>query len=159
VLHLGMEMLRQQTGANIVHVPYKGAALYIPDVMSGTLPVAIMSVAAALPQVKAGKMRAIALTGPARLSFVPDWPVMAEVLPGFDVASGQFILGPAALPPEIVARLTDTLRTVLAAEDTKKQFAAHGGVPDYLPPEALAARIRAEVPRWTSVAKESGAKL
>jgi tripartite-type tricarboxylate transporter receptor subunit TctC len=156
--HLGMEMFGQQTGTQLVHVPYKGAAGYLPDVVSGTLPMAVASVAAALPQAKAGKLRVIAITGASRLSFVPDWPIIAEVLPGFDVASSQFLLGPAGMTGDVVTRLNEALRTTLNSEDTKKAFAGHGGTPQYSTPEALAARIRAEAPRWVALAKETGAK-
>jgi tripartite-type tricarboxylate transporter receptor subunit TctC len=153
-----MEIFRQQIGATLVHVPYKGAAGYLPDVISGTLPIAVASVAAAMPQAKAGKLRVIAITGASRLSLAPDWPIVAETLPGFDVASSQFLLGPAGLPGDLVARLSESLRTALTAEDTKKAFAAHGGTPEFSTPEALAARIRADVPRMSAVAKEAGAK-
>ena len=158
VHHLAMESFNATAGLQIVHIPYKGAAGYVPDLIAGVLPIAVVSVAAALPQAKAGKLRVIAITSPGRLQVAPDWASLADTLPGFDMPSVQFIVAPAGTQASIVNRLSEALKTALTLEDTKRAFDAVGGVPEYVPPEALALRIRDGVPRWATIAKQSGAK-
>lgn len=158
-LHLAMEMFKKQAGLNVVHVPYKGAAGYVPDIVSGVLPMAIMSVTAALPQAKAGKLRVIALTSPIKLSFAPDWPSLADILPGFDMPSTQFVVAPAGTGGEVIARLAAALKTALSAEDARKAYAASGGELEFVPPAELAVRIREDVVKWGTIAREAGARL
>ncbi len=158
VHHLVMESFKTAAGLQIVHIPYKGAAAYVPDLIAGVLPIAVVSVAAALPQAKAGKLRVIAITSPGRLHIAPDWAALADTLPGFDMPSVQFIVAPAGTAAGVIARLSDAVKTALALEDTRRAFAAVGAVPEHVPPEVLAARIRDGVPRWATIAKQSGAK-
>jgi tripartite-type tricarboxylate transporter receptor subunit TctC len=158
VHHLAMELFRTQAGVAVSHIPYKGAALYMPDLMSGVLPIAVASVTATLPHVKTGKLRAVALTRPMRLALVPDWPTIAETLPGFDAAPSFFIVGPAGLPGELVARLADAFRKAVSAEDLKRAFADRGATAEFVAPGALAASIEADVRKWGAVAKGAGAK-
>jgi len=159
VHHLAMEMFRTQAGVNIVHVPYKGAALYLPDVITGVLPLAIASVASALPQVKAGKLRAIALSRPVKLAIAPDWPTLADTLPGFDASPSFFVVAPAGTSPGVVAKLSGALKTAVSSDDLKRSFQAQGATAEFVAPEALAAKIQNEVRKWSAVAAESGAKL
>ena len=158
VHHLAMESFNTAAGLQIVHVPYKGAAGYVPDLIAGVLPIAVVSVAAALPQAKAGKLRVIAITSPGKLQVAPDWASLADTLPGFDMPSVQFVVAPAGTPANVVGRLSEALKTALALEDTRRAFDAVGGVPEHVPPDVLAARIRDGVPRWAAIAKQSGAK-
>ena len=158
VHHLAMELFKTRAGVDIVHVPYKGAALYMPDLVSGVLPMAVASVTATLSQAKVGKLRPIALTRPTRLALVPDWPTLAETLPGFDAAPSFFIVGPAGLPAELVARLSDAFKKAVSADDLKRSFAARGATAEFVAPEVLAARIEADVRKWSVIAKASGAK-
>ena len=118
-----------------------------------------MSAAATVPQVKAGKIRAIAVTRPVKIAIAPDWPAIAEELPGFEAFTSHFMLAPAGTSPEVVARLSDALRRVLSAEETKRSYLAQGATAEFVPPQALAAHIESEVRKWASVAKASGAKL
>ena len=159
VHHLAMEMFRTQAGVNIVHVPYKGAALYLPDVITGVLPLAIASVASALPQAKAGKLRPIALSRPVKLAIAPDWPTLADTLPGFDASPSFFIVAPAGTSPDVVAKLSGALKTAVSSDDLKRSFQAQGATAEFVAPEALAAKIQNEVRKWSAVAAESGAKL
>ena len=159
VHHLAMEMFRTQAGVNIVHVPYKGAALYLPDLITGVLPLAIASVASSLPQAKAGKLRAIALSRPIKLAIAPDWPTLAETLPGFDASPSFFILAPTGTPANVVARLSEALKTAVSADDLKRSFQAQGATAEFVPPDVLAGWIQVEVRKWNAVAQESGAKL
>ena len=159
VHHLAMEMFRTQAGVNIVHVPYKGAALYLPDVITGVLPLAIASVASALPQAKAGKLRPIALSRPVKLAIAPDWPTLADTLPGFDASPSFFVVAPAGTSPGVVAKLSGALKTAVSSDDLKRSFQAQGATAEFVAPEALAAKIQNEVRKWSAVAAESGAKL
>ena len=158
VHHLAMELFRKQAGVDVVHVPYKGASPILPDLISGVLPMAIMSAASAVPQARAGKLRPIALTRPIKLSIAPDWPALADTLPGFDVAPAHFILAPAGTSAEVVGRLSEALKTVLSTEELKRSFLAQGATAEFAAPEALAAAIRTNVPKWGALAKESGAR-
>ena len=159
VHHLAMEMFRTQAGVNIVHIPYKGAALYLPDLIGAVLPIAIASVASALPQAKAGKLRAIALTRPVKVAIAPDWPTLADTLPGFDASPSFFILAPAGTSAIVVARLSEALKTAVSAEDLKRSFQAQGATAEFVAPEVLAASIQADVRKWNAIAVASGAKL
>ena len=157
--HLSMEMIRKQAGVDIVHVPYKGAALVVPDLISGVLSVAMMSAATTLPQAKSGKIRALAVSTSVRLPSAPDWPPLAETLPGFEAMATHFIVAPVGVSAEVIGRLSDALKTALAGEDMKRSFASRGATAEYAPPDVLAARIRTQVQKWGTIAKESGAKL
>ena len=158
VHHLAMESFKTAAGLQIVHIPYKGAAGYVPDLIAGILPIAMVSVAAALPQAKAGKIRVIAITSPGRLHVAPDWASLADTLPGFDMPSVQFIVAPAGTTASVVGRLSEAVKAALSLDETRRSFDAVGGVPEHVPPEVLAQRIRDGVPRWATIAKQSGAK-
>jgi tripartite-type tricarboxylate transporter receptor subunit TctC len=158
VHHLAAELFKKQAGVDMVHVPYKGAALIIPDILNGTLPVAVMSVTSALPQAKAGRIRVVALTSQVKLASAPDWPPLADTLPGFDAAPARFVLAPAGTPAQVIARLSEALKTAVAMEDVQRIFLAQGTTSEYITPAALAVRMQAEVVKWGTVAKESGAK-
>jgi tripartite-type tricarboxylate transporter receptor subunit TctC len=158
VHHLAMESFNTETGLRIVHIPYKGAAAYVPDLVAGVLPVAVISVTAALPHSKSGKVRVIAITSEKRLPLAPDWTPLADILPGFDMASIQFVLGPAGMPAAIVNRLSDAVRAAVSMEEARKAFEATGGTADWSAPEVLAARIREGVVKWGGIARQSGAK-
>ena len=156
--HLAMEMFKTQAGVALVHIPYKGASQYMPDLASGVLPVAVASVTSTLPLVKAGKLRAIALTRPVRLALVPDWPTLAETLPGFDAAPSFFILAPAGAAGDVVARLAEAFKKAVSTEDLKRAFAERGATAEFVPSDVLAASIEADVRKWGAVARAAGAK-
>jgi tripartite-type tricarboxylate transporter receptor subunit TctC len=158
VHHLAMESFKTAAGLQILHIPYKGAAGYVPDLIAGTLPIAVVSVAAALPQAKSGKIRVIAITSPGKLHIAPDWPSLAETIPGFDMPSIQFVLAPAGTPAAVINRLSDGVKAALLLDESKKAFEAAGGAPEHVPPEILAVRIREGVIKWGGIAKQSGAK-
>jgi tripartite-type tricarboxylate transporter receptor subunit TctC len=153
-----MELFKKQAGVDMVHVPYKGAAPMMPDIINGTLPIAIMSVASTLPQAKAGKLRPIAITSPVHLPIAPDWRPLADHLPGFDASSARYILAPAGTPAEAVSRLSSALRTVLSAEDVQANFTRQGGTATFVPPEEVNRIIRTDTPKWGVLVKETGAK-
>ena len=155
--HLAIEMFKKQAGVDIVHVPYKGAALVTPDLISGQIPMAMMSVNTTLPQAKAGKIRVIAISSPVKLS-VADWPAISETLPGFDASSTRLLMGPANMPREIVQRLSDGLRRMMASEDIQRAFTQQGAHWQFVSPEELAASMRVDLPKWMAAAKDAGVK-
>ena len=155
--HLAMEMFKKQAGVDVVHIPYKGAALVTPDLISGLIPMAIMSVNTTLPQAKSGKIRAIAISSPVKLA-VADWPAIGETLPGFDASSTRFLMGPAGMPRDIVMRLSDGLRRMLASEDIQRAFTQQGAHWQFVSPDELAASMRVDLPKWMAAAKDAGVK-
>jgi tripartite-type tricarboxylate transporter receptor subunit TctC len=148
VHHLGFEMLKARTGTFIVHIPYRGAAQILPDVMSGQVPIAVVSAAAGLAQAKAGKVRAIALMNTGRLPGAENVPPMADALPGFDVAPRLMLLAPAGTPAAVVEKLNEAVRGVLESAELAQAAAQQGAVPAYLPPAQLAARLTQESADW-----------
>ena len=157
VHHLAMELFKKQAGVNMLHVPYKGAAAIVPDVISGQLPVAIMSASPALAQSKAGRLRPIALTSPAKLANA-DWPALADTLPGFDASPRLFVLAPAGTPAAVVALLSGTLKAALSSREVLDGIAQQGAAADYTTPRELGARMAQELRKWEQVARDSGAK-
>jgi tripartite-type tricarboxylate transporter receptor subunit TctC len=127
--------------------------------IGGVVQIAIMSAAATVPQAKAGKVRAIAVTRPVKIAIAPDWPALAETLPGFEAYSRHFIVAPQGTPNDLVARLTGALKTALSNEETRQTYVNQGATAEYVPPDILAERIRREVTLWSGIAKESGATL
>ena len=154
---LAMEMFKKQAGVDIVHIPYKGAALVTPDLISGQIPMAMMSVNTTLPQAKAGKIRAIAISSPVKLA-VADWPAISETLPGFDASSTRLLMGPAGMSREIVLRLSEVLRRMLASEDIQRAFTQQGSHWQFVGPDELAASMRVDIAKWSAAARDAGVK-
>lgn len=148
VHHLGFEMLKARTGAFIVHIPYRGAAQILPDVISGQVPVAVVSAAAGLAQARAGKVRAIALMNTGKLPGAENVPAMADALPGFDVAPRLMLLAPAGTPPAVVDRLNAAVRSVLESPELAQAAAQQGAIPAYLPSAQLAGALAQESADW-----------
>ena len=157
--HLAFELLKLRAGVDIVHIPYKGAAPIVTDLLGNQIQLAVMSVTAAIPQTNAGKLRAIALSSPVQLSAVPDWRPMSDTLPGFDASSRLFLIAPAGTPTAIVRKLNRALEQVLAEPEVLESFAKNGAPAAWSTPEALATEMAEETQRWGSIARSSGAKL
>ncbi len=158
VQHFAAEMFKKMAGVDVVHVPYKGAAPIMTDVISGQVPIAVISASPAIAQSRAGKLRTIALTGKDRLASVPDWPTLAETLPGFDAAPRLFVLAPAGTGQPVVQRLAEAVRASLAAKDLQEGFERQGASTMPMPPAELGALMATEVTRWAAVARDSGIK-
>lgn len=156
--HLAMELFNKAIGAQVVHVPYRGAAPMMPDLMSGRLPIGVISVAPALAQARTGKLRTIAVTSPARIPQAPDWPTLAEFIPRFDAAPRVFLLGPLGLPDAITARLAEFARQALAAPDVLEGLAKQGASALWCNERDLAAVMASESSKWITVAREAGVK-
>lgn len=154
--HLGMELLRSLAKADFLHVPYKGGAPALVDLMSARIHALFGGIPYCAPAVKAGKAKVIAVGHPKRTRFFPDIPAVAETLPGFNNTTWYGILGPAGIPKPIVAKLTAEIKTALERPEFRKQLDALGLDSIYGTPEELHGRIRSELARWTKVLKEAG---
>jgi tripartite-type tricarboxylate transporter receptor subunit TctC len=158
--HMAGELFKGMTKLDMLHVPYKGSGPAMTDLVGGQVQAMIETMPAALPHIKSGGLRPLAVTLPARSANLPDVPTAAEAgLPDFVVTSMFGLLAPAKTPPAIVAKLTAALEKVLAAPDTQMRMEAQGVVTGYLNPADSTKRIRAEIDKWTRVAKESNIKL
>jgi tripartite-type tricarboxylate transporter receptor subunit TctC len=158
VHHLAMELFRKQGGFDYVHVPYKGATAFIPDLVSGQLPVGILSAPPALAQVKAGKVRAIAVTSPVKVAGASEWPALADTLPGFDASPALFVVAPAGTPAPVVSKIESSVKTMLAKPAVLESLAGQGAIPMHANADELGRFIASEVRKWSTIAKESGAK-
>jgi len=159
-LHLAAEMFKIRAGVDLVHVPYKGGAPAAAAVLAGETQVLFGSVASTLPHVKAGKLRALAVTGPKRAAVAPNLPTIAESgFPGFDVTSWYSLLVPAKTPRPIVQRLFDEAQRAVRLPDVQEAFGRQGlEVETSASPEEFAAQIKAETAAWANVIKTAGIK-
>ena len=157
--HLAFELFKRQAGVDAVHIPYKGAAAMMPDIMSGQVPIGVISALAAIGPTKAGKIRTLAVTSPQRLPSAPDWPTMAETLPGFSAAPNVFVVAPSGTPKSAVEKLSNAIRAALALPDIQENFAKQGATPTPSNPEQLGAQIAEEVKRWAAVVKDANIKI
>jgi tripartite-type tricarboxylate transporter receptor subunit TctC len=157
--HLSGELLKLMAKANLVHVPYKGGGPAMQDLVGGQLPSVFSSAPTAVPQVKAGKIRAVATTGAQRSSYFPDLPTIAESgYPGYDATNWYAYLAPAKTPREIIQRLNRDIVATLNAPDVKEALFASGNEPKPSTPEELAKLIDTELATWGRVVKEAGIK-
>jgi len=158
VQHFAFELFKKQAGVDVVHIPYKGAAPIVPDLLSGQIPLAIISASPALAQSRAGKLKAIALSSPVKLAAAPDWPALADTLPGFDASPRLFILAPAGTPQPVVAQLSEALHKVLVQPDLLESFGKQGATAEWTSPDDLGKQIASEVRKWASLARDAGLK-
>jgi len=157
--HLSGEVFRLMTGADLTHVPYKGSAPAIQDVMGGQVPMSFETVTVALPQIKGGKVRALAVTSAKRSAQLPDVPTLAEAgVPGFDVSSWQALYMPAGTSPAIVAKLNAEVQKIVALPEVKAKMESLGL--EYTPntPAQFAEFQKAEQAKWAKVIKDGNVK-
>jgi tripartite-type tricarboxylate transporter receptor subunit TctC len=158
--HLNGELLNAVAGIDLLHVPYKGSAPAVTDLIGGQTHLLIDAGTVLLPQIKGGKLKALAVTGARRDAGLPDVPTVRELgLPGLETAGFQGLVGPAGLPREVVERLAAELRKVLALPDVKAKFAGAGAEVQPRGPAAFAAYVRAEAERWQALIARRGIKL
>ena len=158
--HISGELFKIMTGTQMQHIPYKGSGPMIPDLLSGTVQLSFENITTAYPQVKAGKLKALAVTSSKRSFVAPEVPTMAEAgLAGYDISSWQAMYAPAGTPREVVARLHAETAKILRQPESQKRLADLGLDAGGMAPEELTALMRAEIPRLGKVVKESGAKV
>jgi tripartite-type tricarboxylate transporter receptor subunit TctC len=157
--HLGGELFKAMTGTYLVHVPYRGSAQAINDLISGEVQVMFDNSASIAPHVAAGRVRALGVSGPARLPAFADLPAIAEVVPGYETVAWGGIIGPAGLPQDIVSRLQAELKAALATPSVKEVLAKLQVGVDGGTSEAFRDLVRRETPKWAEVVKRSGAKV
>ena len=157
--HMTAELFRLMAGVDIVHIPYKGSGQSLIDVISGEVAIAFDQITSSLPQVEAGKLRAIAVTSARRFPSVPKLPTVAEAgVAGYESVSWNGIAAPAATPRDILNRIQAEIARTLALPDIKERFARDGIEPVGSTPEQFAAHIRAERVKWEKVVKAAGIK-
>lgn len=154
VHHLGMETLKGRTNTHIVHIPYRGASQIVPDVMSGQVPLGVVSATAGMAQARAGKLRAVAMMSDDKLAGAENVGALSEAVPGLSVAPRLFLLAPAGTPAPVVERLNDAIRKVLTSPDMAEAAAKQGAVPAYMAPAELAKEIRRESEQWGQVIRQ-----
>jgi tripartite-type tricarboxylate transporter receptor subunit TctC len=158
--HLTGELLQRTAGIKLVHVPYKGSAQAFPDLLGGRINVFHASLETAMPQMKAGAIRTLAITSAQRVPAVPDIPTVAESgYPGFETTTWYGILVPKGTPQPIVTRLGAEITKVLESQDIRERMAANGGATVQPGPAAFDALIRSELVKWSRVIKEAGVRL
>lgn len=158
--HLSAELFAAMAGVKMNHIPYKGSAPALTDTMGGQTQLMFDTMLSAMPHVKAGKLKALAVTSAARSPVAPDVPTVAESgLPGYEAIAWNGLLAPAGTPPEVLARLSAELKKVLAAPDVKDRFEAQGFAAAWNSPDDFRRFMTAEVDKWARVVKVSGAKV
>lgn len=159
-IHLCGELFKMLAKVDMLHVPYKGSAPAMTDMIGGQVQVMFDNMPSALPHVKAGKLRALAVTSAQRSPSAPDVITMGEAgVAGFDVQSWFGLVAPKGTPKDIIARVNAEAVKALATADIKERFLDLGAVPAPMSPEAFGDFIRAEIIRWSEVVKASGAKV
>ena len=162
--HLAMELLKARTGSFLVHIPYRGSAPALTDVMAGQVPVMFDSIASSGPQVRAGKVKALGIAGLSRVDVLPGVPTISESgaavgLKDFDTPGWVAMYGPKGLPPAVVVRLQAAVAQVLTTPDVAQRFTAAGGAPRYMDAATLTGYEQAETRKWGEAITYSGAKL
>ena len=156
--HLAFELFQRQAGVTALHVPYKGATAMMPDIMSGQVPIGVISALAAMGPTKAGRIRTLAVTSPQRLPTNPEWPAMAETLPGFSAAPSVFLVAPPDTPAPVIQKLSTALRATLGAPEVQENLAKQGATTSPGTPAELGSQIAEETKRWAAVIKDAGIK-
>jgi tripartite-type tricarboxylate transporter receptor subunit TctC len=156
-MHLAGELFKSMAGLEMIHVPYKGAAASTVDLLAGRVNMVFDSLPPALPNIKAGKLRALAVTGSKRSQFLPDLPTIAEAaLPGYETAIWFGIVAPAGTPAEVVARLNGELAKAAASPEFRERLARNGFEVVSSTPEQMAESVRNETAKWGKVVKALG---
>ncbi len=158
--HFALELLKIMTGVRIVHVPYKGTAPGMTDLIAGRVSVTSASIVSTMPHVNAGRLRALAVASGRRSQVAPQLPTVAESgVPGYEIDVWHATMAPAATPKEIVARLYEEIARILAQPDVRERLLAMGLEPVGNSPDQFAAYLRAEVAKWAKVVREADIRI
>jgi tripartite-type tricarboxylate transporter receptor subunit TctC len=160
ITHLTGELFKSMAGVDIVHVPYKGTAPAVTDMVSGQVELAFAGIATTLPLTKTNRLRALASTGTSRAELYPDLPTMSEAgLPGYEVTQWYAIVAPAKMPSDITAHLNSTYRKAVDDPEVQRRIKAEGGLATPSTPEELAAFIKSETVKYEKIVKTAGIKV
>ncbi len=155
--HLASELFKQQAGVDIVHIPFKGGGPAMMDVIAGNTQITIGSLIQTLPQIKAGKLKALGVGSANRIPALPDLPTISEAgVPGYEVTNWWGIVVPAGTPRSVIDRLHKDLTVVVASPETKERFEAEGSEPLSMSPDEFGRFIAAETVKWARVVKDAG---
>ncbi|MBP0628391.1 tripartite tricarboxylate transporter substrate binding protein [Cupriavidus sp. AcVe19-1a] len=158
--HLAAELFNSMAGVRMTHVPYKGSAPALTDVMGGQATVMFDTMLSAMPFVRDGKLKALAVTGAARSPAAPDTPTMAQSgLPGYEASAWNALLAPAGTPPAVLDTLGTALKSVLDDAEVRARFATQGFAAEWTSPPATAKFLDQEIDKWSRVVKASGATI
>ena len=162
-IHLAGELFKSMTGTYMVHFPYRGSGPALIDLIGGSMDLMFDNLPSALPQIKAGKLKALAVTSAVRSAAAPDLPTLAEAggaaLKGYEASSWFGLMAPAGTPPEVVARLQQETAKALSSPALKERLLAQGAIPGGMASADFVAFIAAESKKWAAVVKASGAKV
>jgi tripartite-type tricarboxylate transporter receptor subunit TctC len=158
ISHLAIEFFKVTTGVDVVHVPYRGGAQIMADLISGQIQAAVDSLPSSLPHIKSGAIRALALLSAERSSVLPDLPVASEIIPALEVRTFSGVGVPSGTPPAIVERLNKEINAGLANPAIKARFADVGASPVIMTPDEANAFVKAQTEKWAKVIKEAGIK-
>jgi tripartite-type tricarboxylate transporter receptor subunit TctC len=156
--HMAGELFKSMAKIDIVHVPYRGTALFATDLVAGQVDLAFASPVTTLPFTGNGRLKPLAVTVNRRIEVYPDLPTMAETLPGYELTQWYAMLAPAKTPPDIVATLNGAMRKALDDADVKKRITSEGGIPSPTTPEGLASFIKAETVKYEKIVAAAGIK-
>jgi tripartite-type tricarboxylate transporter receptor subunit TctC len=154
IVHLTTEYFKAQSDSFILHIPYRGTALAMPDLISGKVDVLFDSFVTGMPHVKDGKLRALAVTSLQRTALAPDLPAVAETLPGFESVTWFGVYGPKGLSADLAGKVSQAVNSALADADVKDRFARLGAEPTGGTPQAFAAMVQADTAKWKKIITE-----
>ncbi|CAN7770078.1 tripartite tricarboxylate transporter substrate binding protein [Variovorax sp. LjRoot84] len=157
--HLGGELFKTMSGANLLHVPYKGAGPAMADVLAGHVDMMFDTMPSALPQLRSGKLRVLGISSAARNAGLPDVPAIAEAVPGYELVTWYGLFAPKGTPPAIVERLNREVQRVLASKEVQEKFKTAGIDVNWSSSADFSALVKREVPKWRKVIQQSGAKV
>ncbi|MDR6454126.1 tripartite tricarboxylate transporter substrate binding protein [Variovorax paradoxus] len=158
--HLLGEMLNSMAGISMQHVPYKGVAPALNDVLGGQLPIVFASLPSGLSHIKAGKLRALAVSGEKRSPVLPDVPAIAEAVPGYNGTLWIGLFAPAGVPPEVLAKLQDATRKALAAKELRDKLEQQGvEIAAPTTPDQFSKLLQDDLAKWARIVKASGAAV
>ncbi len=155
--HLAAELFKKVARIDLAHVPYKGGAPAVTDVLGGQVPMMFADLSPALPHIASGKLRALAVTSSSRVEILPDVPTVAESgYPGFEAIAWQSFVAPAGTPKEIVSRLSRAINAILVRPAVKERILKQGMIPSSMPQDRLPGYVVSEIARWKKIIEASG---
>jgi tripartite-type tricarboxylate transporter receptor subunit TctC len=158
--HLAPELFSMMAGIKMNHIPYKGSAPALADVMAGNAQVAFDFMTSAMPHVRSGRLKGLATTGAVRSPAAQDLPTVAEAgVPGFEVVGWNGVMAPAGTPPDVIAKLNAAIKQALATPAVSERLTGLGANVVWSTPADFGAFVKAEVAKWDKVVKASGAKI